>query len=143
MVQSLRDYLEGGLQEPESVLNATNEYRADSDPVGRFLTTACDITGDASDRIETAELGRALNLWLALNGMSTWTPNTTGRRLNEKAGRVRGPSGQTFERKKSGVAKMHGLRLNDKFRKIYDDAPTDGKGQKIPRQDDGGRDYDL
>jgi putative DNA primase/helicase len=131
----LLDYLEGGLQEPAQVLAATDDYRADSDPVGRFLSTACIITGDAGDRVATADLGRALNLWLALNGMSTWTPNSTGRKLNDRAGKARGPAGKTYERIKSGVTMLQGIRLTDEFQRLYDDAPRDRNGQPQPRQD--------
>lgn len=136
LIEGLIDYLEGGLQEPDEVTSATDEYRQDSDPVGRFLTTSCEITGDSNDRIDTAQLGRALNFWLALNGMSTWTPNTTGRRLNDRAGKHRGPDGKTFDRIKSGVAKMSGIRFNSEFKKKLDDAPRDKNGQPIPRQDE-------
>ncbi|MBR9766230.1 MAG: hypothetical protein GYB53_22630 [Rhodobacteraceae bacterium] len=146
MIEGLVDYLEGGLQEPDAVTAATDEYRQDSDPVGRFLSSSCLVTGNSDDRIETAELGRALNLWLALNGMSTWTPNTTGRRLNDKAGKHRSSDGKTFDRIKSGVAKMSGICLTPDFRKIYDAAPRDKNGQPYPRQDgtgDSGGDYPL
>ena len=137
LIAGLLDYLEGGLQEPAAVTAATDEYRQDSDPVGRFLASSCVITGESADRIDAAELGRALNLWLALNGMSTWTPTTTGRRLGERAGRYRNADGKTFGRIKSGVAKMSGIRLSAEFRKTFDDAPRDKSGQPIPRQDSG------
>lgn len=135
LIDGLIDYLERGLQEPAEVSAATEEYRQDSDPVGRFLATSCLITGDSTDRIDTAELGRALNLWLALNGMSTWTANTTGRRLNNKAGKHRAADGKTFDRIKSGVAKMSGIRFTPDFKSIFDEAPRDKNGQPYPRQD--------
>ncbi len=146
LIEGLLDYLEGGLQEPAEVSDATEEYRQDNDPVGRFLATSCLVTGDSSDRIDTAELGRSLNLWLALNGMSTWTANTTGRRLNDKAGKYRSADGKTFCRIKSGVAKISGIRFTPEFKKIFDEAPRDKNGQPYPRQDNASGDsdeYDL
>ena len=135
LIDGLLDYLEGGLQEPAAVTSATDEYRQDSDPVGRFLTTSCVVTGDGQDRIDTAEMGRALNFWLQLNGMSTWTPNTTGRRLNDRAGKHRNAEGMTFDKLKSGVAKLTGIKLTKEFQRLLDDAPRDKNGQPYPRQD--------
>lgn len=137
LVDGLIDYLERGLRPPEVVTSATDEYRQDSDPVGRFLATSCVITGDSADRIDTAELGRALNYWLAANGMSTWTPNTTGRRLNDKAGKYRSADGKTFDRIKSGVAKMSGLRFTPEFQDLLDNAQPDRNGQPLPPHSSG------
>lgn len=38
------DYLKNGLNVPESVRRATNEYREMHDKIGRFLSEACDVT---------------------------------------------------------------------------------------------------
>jgi putative DNA primase/helicase len=138
LIDGLIEYLEGGLQEPAAVLSATEEYRQDSDPVGRFLDSCCEITGDSADRIDTAEMGRALNLWLALNGISTWTPNTTGRRLNDRAGKHRTREGKTYNRLKSGVAKLSGIRLTSEFRQRLDEAPRDRDGQPVPTKHSSG-----
>ena len=135
LIKGLLDYLENGLQEPDAITSATDDYRQDSDPVGRFLSTCCVVSGEASDRIDSAELGRALNYWLMLNGHSTWTPNTTGRRLNERAGRYRNAEGNTYERIKSGVSRFSGIHLKVDFKKEFDGAPRDKNGQPVPRTD--------
>jgi hypothetical protein len=87
-------------------------------------------------------MGRALNLWLALNGISTWTPNTTGRRLNDRAGKHRTREGKTYDRLKSGVAKLSGIRLTSEFRQRLDDAPRDRDGQPVPSHYGSGRSDD-
>jgi hypothetical protein len=83
-------------------------------------------------------MGRALNLWLALNGISTWTPNTTGRRLNDRAGKHRTREGKTYNRLKSGVAKLSGIRLTSEFRQRLDEAPRDRDGQPVPTKHSSG-----
>lgn len=134
VVDGLLEYLEVGLREPDKVRLATEEYRADSDPIGQFLDGVCEITGDPSHGIFSADLGRAFNFWAALNGHNMWTPNTIGRRLNDRAGRHKGPQGHTFTRIKSGVKKFIGIRLAGEFQRDFDMAPRDAKGQPVPRQ---------
>jgi putative DNA primase/helicase len=41
-VEGWRDYRERGLAEPDSVRIATDNYQADSDPIGRFIEECCD-----------------------------------------------------------------------------------------------------
>jgi putative DNA primase/helicase len=43
--RGLRDYLDGGLAEPDSVRAATDRYRLDSDPLGRFISERCYASG--------------------------------------------------------------------------------------------------
>lgn len=49
LLDGLRVWLDHGLQEPDDVVRATAEYRAASDPLGRFLST-CVVTS-VGDRV--------------------------------------------------------------------------------------------
>lgn len=62
LVAGLIDYLEGGLADPKAVLDATQEYRDDSDPIGQFLTSACVVTGEPNDTTTARTLSEALAL---------------------------------------------------------------------------------
>lgn len=44
LLDGLRDYLDNGLSPPELVISATADYRADSDPIGRFLEECTERT---------------------------------------------------------------------------------------------------
>lgn len=65
-VGGYRAYLEGGMREPASVVRATDEYRADSDAVGRFITEGC-LTSPVATAT-TRELFTAWQTWAARDG---------------------------------------------------------------------------
>lgn len=130
LVEGLVDYLEGGLQEPQVVLSATAEFRADSDPVGAFVNAVCHVTGDPEDSILARELGEAFNLWLDDSGLAQWSPSTVQKRLAEKAERWRASSGQMFrKRKSSGIMRYDGLRFQDAFGRRFREMPRDSQGR--------------
>ena len=131
MVEGLLDYLEGGLREPQAVLDATEEYRADSDPVGGFLAACCVVTGRPEDFILTRDLVDAFNFWREDSGESQWTPATISRRLKDKSGRWRDAEGRTFEAKKRSSQGYVGLVLQDLFKEKFDKAPRDHRGRVI------------
>ncbi|MDP0929023.1 phage/plasmid primase, P4 family [Paracoccus onubensis] len=117
MIDGLLSYLEGGLQEPSAVLDATKEYREESDPVGLFLNSACLVTGDQTHSIPTRDLVQAFNFWLDQRGEGQWTDKTIARRLKEKSRTWRSPStGKGFtDRKSSGVMRYDGITFTDTF----------------------------
>lgn len=132
LVAGLRAYIEGGLQEPAQVLEATREFREESDPVGAFLEACCVVSGEAGESISSKELGEAFNIWLSERGEGTWQPATVARRLKEKAGRWRSPTtGCSFTARKSSTMKYDGLRFNDVFGPRYRDMPRDQQGRPI------------
>lgn len=133
LVAGLLDYLEGGLAEPEAVLDATREYREDSDPIGQFLTAACAITGNPDDSLTSKELVEGFNFWLAENGAGQWKPGTVQRRLKGKADVWRDPrTGTGFtERKSSGIMRYDGIRLQDAFARRLNDAARDHQGRPV------------
>lgn len=133
MADGLLDYLEGGLREPASVLQATTAYREESDPLGHFLSTSCVVTGDAEDRMLARDLVHAFQFWLAERGEAVWTDGTISRRLRDKSVRWRSPStGRQFAHgKSSGIMRYDGIRLEDVFGRRFRSAPRDGSGRPI------------
>ncbi len=130
MVEGLLSFLEGGLQVPQSVLDATTEYRDESDPIGAFLTTCCVITGDHTDKVLSKELGDAFNYFLMERGETTWKPTTFAKQIATKARHWKHPeTGQQFEKGKASLSQYTGLRFTDAFAKRFDDAPRDSSGR--------------
>ncbi|SCX88847.1 DNA primase family protein [Paracoccus tibetensis] len=127
LVEGLQSYLVSGLQEPAAVLDATREYREESDPIGMFLDTACVVSGDPADSLYTKDLVAAFNFWLDRRGEGQWGDKTISRRLKEKSRNWRSPkTGKGFtDRKSSGIMRYDGIRFADTFRK---DLPTDIDG---------------
>ena len=129
LVEGLRDYLVGGLRPPEAVLEATSEYREESDPMGAFLLTCCAVTGLASDTITAKRLGDAFNYYLLERNLNTWQATTVSKQLAAKSRQWRHPeTGKQFERKKASVYAYHGIRLTDLFARRFDSAPRNAAG---------------
>lgn len=133
MVDGLLDYLEGGLGEPADVLEATAEFRAESDPIGQFLTVCAIATGDPSDRIAARDMVDAFNFWRARDGLGEWQSTTIAKRIRgEKAGKWRHPlTGRGFEVHKASTTFYLGIRWNDLFGRDFSHAPRDHRGKII------------
>lgn len=128
MIEGLLAYLEGGLQEPATVLDATREYREQSDPVGLFLDSACVVTGDSTDSIPTKDLVLAFNFWMDQRGEGQWKDRTIALRLKDKSRAWRSAAtGKGFtDRKSQGIMRYDGIRFSDVFRR---DLPIDTDGR--------------
>lgn len=110
------DYLNNGLQEPASVIQATEDYRKDSDPLRVFLTEECEITGNG-DHFETGrDLADAFNGWLLSRADTTWGKRTIANQLKARAGLVKGPNGEVFEPGKISDTGYRGVRIKDDAR---------------------------
>lgn len=132
LVDGLVQYLEGGLQEPQQVLDATQEYRADSDPIGTFLGDACVVTGDPDDFLLAREIIQGFNLWLDLRGEGMWGDRTVSLKFKGLANRYRDPrSGKTYSPGKREATGYRGIRFLDSFRSTFDMAPRDVKGRPV------------
>lgn len=83
LLAGLLDWLDNGLALPESVVEATEKYREDSDPLGRFLS-ACTEPGTDDDRVQSSELHKVFCAWAKINGEREWTATGLGRALNER-----------------------------------------------------------
>jgi putative DNA primase/helicase len=134
LVDGLMDYLERGLQEPAQVLEATADYRADSDPIGAFLKDSCLVTGDPSDFLQARELIDGFNLWLDMRGDAMWGLRTVSNKLRDLAGRYRDPgTGKSFTKGKNVVTGYRGIRFQDMFAREFDDAPRNNQGRPVAR----------
>lgn len=138
MIQGLIDYLEGGLQEPAKVTEATEEYRKDSDPIGDFLATACEVDG-GTDFLASRDLVHACYLYLLENTSHSWAPGNLQRKLKERSGKYLHPAtGKSYVRhKKTGTWGYAGIRLSDEWRSKLDAAPRDPKGLPMLPKDSG------
>lgn len=139
LVAGLIDYLEGGLQVPKFVSDATLDYREDSDPIGAFLRENCVVTGDPEDFITARDLMDGFNLWLDLKGDTKWGARTASLKFKSLAGRYQDPN--TKKKYESGKRKVTGYRcigFTDEFRSLFDEAPRDSKGHPVAGSSAGG-----
>lgn len=132
LVAGLVDYLEGGLQEPQAVLDATLDYRKDSDPYGTFLRECCFVSGDPSDFIYSRDLIDGFNLWLDLQGQGMFGTRTVSLKFKSMVGRYRDPrSNKPYTANKRDSRGYSGIRFNDIFARQYRDAPRNAGGHAI------------
>lgn len=130
LVEGLIDFLERGLQEPDEVLAATEDYRKDSDPVGTFLTDATVVSGYEGHFMTARELIEAFNFWIEERGETRWGNRTVSNKLKAKADKWRHPDGgKTFAAGKSGVTGYRGIRLADDFESRMRAAADKASGQ--------------
>lgn len=138
LIEGLCDYLAHGLQVPEQVSAATQEYREDSDPMGAFLTICCSVTGEASDTIPAKQLSEAFNYWLDDAGRGTWTDQTVYKRLKSKAEKWKSPTtGQTFRARKASSSFYEGVTFVEPFRSRWQNVPRDQQGNVMKGRTDG------
>jgi putative DNA primase/helicase len=133
LLPALRDFLENGLQEPDSVLNATAEFREESDPFGTFLDESCVITGDAEDTLKTRDLTNAFHFWMMEKGEGAFKDRTISLALKERSRRwVSRKTGKRFTlRKTNGQNVYDGIRYTDLFRARFERAHKDQTGRPI------------
>ncbi len=79
LLDGLRDYLKNGLIVPAGIDDATNEYRSESDPVGRFLID-CTRTAPGA-RVQAAEAHQLYVAWAKANGETVISAKLLGMRL--------------------------------------------------------------
>lgn len=132
LIEGLLEYLEYGLEPPQGVLEATREYREESDPIGAFLTRCCVISGDHHDTVLSKELGEAFNFHLMERGYSSWKPTTFARQVSTKSKQWRHPeTGRQFTKGKASISQYIGIMFTDAFNKRFRDAPRDHNGRII------------
>jgi len=133
LLPALRDYLENGLQEPQSVLAATAEFREESDPFGTFLDESCVITGSAEDTIKTRDLTNAFHFWMMERGEGAFKDRTVSSAMKERSRRwVSRRTGRKFTlRKTNGQIVYDGIRFADLFGRRFELAPKDQQGRPL------------
>jgi len=82
LLDGIRDWVENGLTPPAEVIAATENYRSDSDPLGRFLMTC--VRAAAGARSQSTELYRLYCAWAKAAGENEWTINGLGRAMKER-----------------------------------------------------------
>lgn len=82
-IAGAKRWFEEGLQPPEAVISATQEYRAESDSIGTFLTEGCNMSPNAA--VEAATLFNNYTLWCDETGSIPQSQTAVGRRMR-KAG---------------------------------------------------------
>lgn len=130
LIDGLLDYFDrGGLAPPASVLAETNEYRTDSDVIGRFIADCC-VKGEGR-QVDGGELYDAFKMWSRLEGMKEpLSANMVGRRLTDRG----------FGREKSNGAVLRtGLDLTDKWKDALrsGEMAGTGTGKQKQRAEDG------
>jgi putative DNA primase/helicase len=81
-VEGLRDYLDGGLAEPDSVIKSTSRYRADSDAVARFVSEECH-EADAV-KIAAGDLFDAWDRWRKIEDAAEISKRAFGQALSRR-----------------------------------------------------------
>ena len=137
-VQGLLDYLEHGLQEPQIVLNTTQDLRAENDLYGAFLDDCCLVTGEPGDRIATPELVNAFHYWMALGKRGVFKDQTVSRALAKASRHYRSSrTGQKFTALKSaGKMGYLGIQFQPLFGRKFKDAKRDNSGRPIVLRED-------
>jgi len=119
LVRGALDYLDNGLEPPDAVRAATDEYREESDPIGAFLREACDITGQDTDFEKPGDLYEAYERFCREAGINAWQATTFTKRLPDKAEQLGIRKAKTM-----GVRGYRGLRIKVEYRYDRDPAHT-------------------
>jgi putative DNA primase/helicase len=133
LVAALCEYLETGLGEPASVLDATADFRAESDPFGTFLDDACVVSGDPADSLASREIMLAFHFWMMTRGEGAFRDRTVTLAIKDRSRRWRSArTGQRFsERKSNGARRYDGIRFADFFAADWAAAPKTVDGRAI------------
>lgn len=81
LLDGLRDYLDHGLLPPAEVLDATAEYRDDSDPVGRFIRDC--TTWETDARVGGKEIFQVYTAWCKAHGERVFSHKAFSRGLQD------------------------------------------------------------
>ena len=82
LLDGLRDYLDRGLVLPFDVVAATQDYRDDSDPLGRFLAAAVERV--EGSRIASSRMHAVFIAWAKAMGEREWSPKGLSMALKER-----------------------------------------------------------
>ena len=133
LVGYLGEYLERGLREPDIVVNATAEFRAESDPFGTFLDDVCLVTGDPDHSMLARDLTHGFHFWMMQRGEGAFKDRTVSNALKDRSRRWSSKvTGKKFTaRKSNGDARYDGIRFTDTFQRAFDAAPKDHRGKPL------------
>mgnify|MGYP003667548789 CR=1 FL=1 len=114
MIGGYCDWRVNGLNVPDRVRHATEDYREHEDPVGSFLSSR--TRPEPNKNIRATELYGEYSQWCHENGESTYNQKAFGRIMSERG----------IERVKKGVYFYRGIELI-KTPPDTDDSPSDGE----------------
>lgn len=83
-MEGLREYLEIGLEPPEAIQEATNEYRKENDSLEQFISECCDVGKLMA--CKNSELYRAYQSFCDMSGLKALTPHKFSPELNAREG---------------------------------------------------------
>ena len=81
-IEGCREWQQGGLQPPEEVRAATDEYKSEMDLIGAWLEECCEIGPKYTAR--SADLYRSFHLWAEDNNEWRMSQTKFGRKLKER-----------------------------------------------------------
>lgn len=82
MLDGLRDYLDHGLVLPTEVINATQVYREDSDPLGQFLSVA--VKDEIGEKVQSTRIYSVFAAWARANGERVWSAKGFASAMSER-----------------------------------------------------------
>lgn len=129
MVEGAIEYLNcGELLPPQVIIDATQEYREEEDPIGSFIRHACEVTGNTDDIEKPFDLYSAYERYALASGIIKLKDNIFNRRLPDAARRTwTSPDGGTVQRffkaKTMGLIVFRGIRIREEW------LPKDAGGQ--------------
>jgi putative DNA primase/helicase len=95
MVKGCLDWQAQGLNEPQTVLQATDGYRNESDVIGQFLNDACYVGSDQF-KVKFADLFEAFEAWCHDAGENVPSKHRIGKILNERFDQVPNVRGRWY-----------------------------------------------
>lgn len=81
--QGWLDYQGQGLNPPAAVLERTESYRSDNDPLGQFIAEEC-VTGNPYQKVKAKVLYEAWSVWAMKQGHPPMTNTEFGTRMSER-----------------------------------------------------------
>lgn len=120
MVDGAIDYLNHGLGIPDAVRAASAEYRQESDAIGSFIRTACNVTGEDTDRENPLDLFMAFERFADAEGVFKFAQPAFSKRLSKAAERswpgADGHMAQFVRTRPGGHTVYAGIRIRDDWR---------------------------
>lgn len=107
LLDGLRLYLDQGLDPPETIKEATAQYRADNDPVGAFMRVA--LMPMANAVIQGKTLYDAYAKWCEQSGLPTWSIAAFGRQAK-----------RSLKAETKGVVRYLDVTFKPEFREVID-----------------------
>lgn len=132
LLAGCKSWLEGGLAVPQEVLDATKDYREESDPMLEFIQGCCDVTGDEADFTRARDMNEAFKWWQEDSGSSdAWGTRTIFKHLKDKTDFFKDAAGHTFRHDKSNNTGWRGIRLSEEFEQRRYDRDGAGRGDPV------------